>query len=158
MCRCSAVGGAPLQARRLRDRADVRVCRDGVGQDGEGGCVRQAPRGTLVTGPRRSLSLKWSDTRVYEPQTRARLGTTAQFCKVVVLKLRAAGDGRAAVPGQRIHHFRLVQQHFKGAQLLPLHSPVCAARCKAAWKRELRLPWREVGPPNHHDDKVDSDQ
>ena len=31
---------------------------------------------TLVTGPRRSLSLKLSDTRVYEPQIRARLGTT----------------------------------------------------------------------------------
>jgi len=30
---------------------------------------------TLVTGPRRSLSLKQSDTRVYAPQTRARLGT-----------------------------------------------------------------------------------
>jgi len=32
---------------------------------------------TLVTGPRRFLSLKLSDTRVYEPQIRARLGTTA---------------------------------------------------------------------------------
>ena len=32
---------------------------------------------TLVTGPRRSLNLKLSDTRVYEPQIRARLGTTA---------------------------------------------------------------------------------
>jgi len=29
---------------------------------------------TLVTGPRRSVSLKLSDTRVYEPQIRARLG------------------------------------------------------------------------------------
>ena len=29
---------------------------------------------TLVTGPTRSLSLKLSDTRVYEPQIRARLG------------------------------------------------------------------------------------
>jgi len=29
---------------------------------------------TLVTGARRSLSLKLSDTRVYEPQIRARLG------------------------------------------------------------------------------------
>ena len=28
--------------------------------------------------PRRSLSLKLSDTRVYEPETRARLGTIAQ--------------------------------------------------------------------------------
>ena len=32
---------------------------------------------TLVTGPRSSLSLKRSDSRVYEPQIRARLGTTA---------------------------------------------------------------------------------
>ena len=39
---------------------------------------------TLVTGPRRSLSLQLRDTRVYEPQTRARLGTTVHFCKVVV--------------------------------------------------------------------------
>ena len=31
---------------------------------------------TLVTGPRRSLSLKLSDVRVYEPQMRARLGIT----------------------------------------------------------------------------------
>ena len=30
----------------------------------------------LVTGSRRSLGLKLSDTRVYEPHTRARLGTT----------------------------------------------------------------------------------
>ena len=34
---------------------------------------------TLVTGPRRSSSLKWSDARVYEPQIRARLVTTAHF-------------------------------------------------------------------------------
>ena len=33
---------------------------------------------TLVTGPTRSLSLKLSDTRVYEPQIRARLGTVAE--------------------------------------------------------------------------------
>ena len=32
---------------------------------------------TLITGPGRSLSLKLSDTRVYEPQIIARLGTTA---------------------------------------------------------------------------------
>ena len=37
---------------------------------------------TLVTGPSRSLNLKLSDTRVNEPQIRARLGTTAHFCKV----------------------------------------------------------------------------
>ena len=32
-------------------------------------------RASLVAGPRRFLSLKLSDTRVYEPQIRARLGT-----------------------------------------------------------------------------------
>jgi hypothetical protein len=32
------------------------------------------------------------------------------------------------------------------------------SRFKATWKRELKLPWREAGPPHHHDDKVDSDQ
>jgi len=31
-------------------------------------------------------------------------------------------------------------------------------RCQATWKREFKLLWREAGPPNHHDDKVDSDQ
>ena len=40
---------------------------------------------TLVTGPRRSLSLKLSDTQVYEPQRRARLGnhntTILGFCR-----------------------------------------------------------------------------
>jgi len=28
----------------------------------------------------------------------------------------------------------------------------------ATWKRGFKLPWREAGPLNHHDDKVDSDQ
>jgi len=40
---------------------------------------------TLGTGPRRSLSLKLIDTRVYAPQIRARLGTTAHFCRVETL-------------------------------------------------------------------------
>jgi hypothetical protein len=30
--------------------------------------------------------------------------------------------------------------------------------CKATWKREFKLPWREAGQPNHHDVTVDSDQ
>ena len=42
---------------------------------------------TPGTSPRKSLSLKLSDIRVYEPQIRARLGTTAHFCRVAVLKL-----------------------------------------------------------------------
>ena len=30
-------------------------------------------------------------------------------------------------------------------------------RYKATWKKKLKPPWREAGPPNHVDDKVDSD-
>ena len=48
---------------------------------------------TLVTGPRRSLSLKLSHTRVYEPQIPARLVTTTHFCDVVVLRLTLQGLG-----------------------------------------------------------------
>ena len=43
----------------------------------------------LSTSPRRSLSLKLRKTRVYEPQIRARLVTTAHFCEALILKLRA---------------------------------------------------------------------
>ena len=31
-------------------------------------------------------------------------------------------------------------------------------RCKASWKSEFQLPWREASPPNDHDDEMDSDQ
>ena len=31
-------------------------------------------------------------------------------------------------------------------------------RRKVSFKREFEVPWREAGPPNHHGDKVDSDQ
>ena len=33
-----------------------------------------------------------------------------------------------------------------------------AGRYQAAWKSKFGLPWREAGPSNHLDDKVDSDQ
>jgi len=29
---------------------------------------------------------------------------------------------------------------------------------KLLGERQFKLPWREAGPPNHRDDKVDSDQ
>ena len=44
------------------------------------------------------------------------------------------------------------------ARLPLVPAPAREGRCTATWKREFKLPWREAGPPNHHDDKVDSDQ
>ena len=59
----------------------------------------------LVTGPRRSLSLKLSDTQVYEPQIRARLGnhntTILGFCRNSLLTLepgRYMASLKAKVP------------------------------------------------------------
>ena len=43
--------------------------------------------------------LKLSDTNVYEPQIRARLGTASHFYQVVVLKLRTVPLG---TPGEKV--------------------------------------------------------
>ena len=79
------------------------------------------------------MSLKLSDTRVYEPQIRARLRTTAHFCKVAVLKLRAALScaERTPLTANPIPHAQ-VQNHIKGVHsldmdVLPLL--VCANYC-----------------------------
>jgi len=48
---------------------------------------------TLVTGPRRSVRLTLSDTRVYEPQIRARLGTTIASYYVFFTKPRGLRAG-----------------------------------------------------------------
>ena len=37
------------------------------------------------------------------------------------------------------------------------HLPA-GGRCKATWKRDSKLPWREASSLDHHDDIVDSDQ
>ena len=58
---------------------------------------------TLVTGPRRSLSLKLSDTRVYAPQIRARLGTTAQVRLPPALTQRSIRRSRQKLI---LHHDR----------------------------------------------------
>jgi len=51
---------------------------------------------TLVTGPRRSLSVKLSDTRVYEPQIRARAPFTNGKTRDTAL---ATQPGKASHPG-----------------------------------------------------------
>ena len=69
---------APLVAEGGGGRGKVASTdRPDGGGEAERGASEQVLFFTLVTGPRRSLRLKLSDTRVYEPQTRARLGTTA---------------------------------------------------------------------------------
>ena len=59
---------------------------------------------TLVTGPRRSLCLKLSDTRVYEPHIRARLGTASHFFEVVVLILKTFEHETREQESHHHHH------------------------------------------------------
>ena len=59
---------------------------------------------TLVTGPRRSWSLKLSDERFYEPQLRARLITTAHVLSHLNIVMQPCKRARLSLgldPGMR---------------------------------------------------------
>ena len=64
----------------------------GIQEDVISGCVNEhyyttadvsSSSLTRITGPRRSVSLTLRDTRVYEPQLRARIGTTGVSTSVI---------------------------------------------------------------------------
>ena len=71
---------------------------------------------------------------------------TSNIQVFVHLELLVVGDGVERVhldPGQLVAHLR------------HLVFPICARPRESAC---VTVPWREAGPPNHPDDKVDSDQ
>jgi len=37
------------------------------------------------------------------------------------------------------------------------HTSLLVSDFSGTWEKEVKLPWREASPPDHHDDKVDSD-
>ena len=82
--------------------------------------------------------------RVYEPQIRARLGTAAHFCRGGVC---LGGVGIVVLP-----------ELFQQALQLLHRSRLPEGTCKATWKREFKLPWREAGPTDDHDHIEDSDE
>ena len=67
---------------------------------------------TLVTGPRRSLSLKLSGTRVYEPQNTYRRAV----CSVLVRGGYRRAVGSVVVRGRQAHSPRRGE---RGSRLLP---------------------------------------
>ena len=80
---------------------------------------------TPVSGPGSCLGLQLSETRVYAPRIRARLVTTARFCEVVVLELRAAPvRGGHGILGQPPHPHHLLDppgaapSHYRGTSLI----------------------------------------
>ena len=48
--------------------------------------------------------------------------------------------------------------HFCEVVVLKLITKPYTPNPREKLRDALGLPWREAGPPNHHDDKVDSDQ
>ena len=74
-------------------------------------------------------SLEMSDAKVYEPYIRARLGTAAHFCEVVVLKLRTApiaGAGTASSAADRARGVQRIQRRVHRFPAgLALSSPAC---------------------------------
>ena len=90
---------------------------------------------TLVTGPKRSLSLKLSDTRVHVPQIRARLTTTAHFYKVVVLKLTGSPHALLArCDPSCIVSFLADFPPFCAARFWTLHA-LCVAQHSKIWEK-----------------------
>jgi len=73
----------------------------------------------------------------------------------IYIYIYISADLAALLDGVSALENRLAQPHV--LPRLRHHLPE-EGRCKDTWKREFELPWREAGPPNHHDGKVDSDQ
>jgi len=96
---------------------------------------------TLVTGPRRSLRLKLSDTRVYEPQIRARLGTTAHFCRVVALNLAGAFE-----VGRRPHRCMFEIPHSPPHQL---YKSLSASNTSWVIQESMSLEYEPSSEPLH---------
>ena len=76
------------------------------------------------------------------------------LAELFVLELLGA-DLRVRLEEALLHVLDLALLHL----LTVLHLQVTdhVTRCKATWKRGFKLPWREAGPPNHHDDTREAD-
>ena len=85
--------GAQVGERQAGRTHDAKVVRSRVD-----GCLPQALLLLLYsrTGPRRALSLKLSDTRVYEPEKRTRLGRNRELCTL----LPQAQHANSGTPGE----------------------------------------------------------
>jgi len=80
---------------------------------------------TLVTGPRRSLSLQLSDTRVYEPRTRARLRYTATRRRRQTARPSAPRSRPNANTSTRSFFLIFIVQRFRGGLVFKAHRLLC---------------------------------
>ena len=84
------------------------------------------------------------------------------FCSLATaVPVATAAPAALSSPAARIFclgagHGCAVDQWHREVRLLT--RPAQEGRCKATWKMKFKLLWRDAGPPNHLDGKVDSDQ
>ena len=76
------------EIQRERKRKDRKRQSDRKIKDSKPGAAAARSLRAPAPVPLSLASLELSDTKFYEPEIRARLGTAAHFCEVVVLKLR----------------------------------------------------------------------
>ena len=72
-------------------------------------------------------------------------GEREGVCVCVIERERGCVSERERVREQRRSALQHLPRGLKGS-------------CKATWEKEFKLPWREAGPPNYHDDIVEWDQ
>ena len=95
---------------------------------------------TLVTVPRRSWSLELSNARVYEPQIRARIGTTVNLCAVPVWDSGFRREGSAG-------NCCVGTVSIRNNKLHPHSSPQCY-RSTVGYRLGV-LEWRCARVPQH---------
>ena len=101
----------------------------------------------------------------HERSTPARLWTKGLKPHRKVGSFRNTEFLRGAVRHERVVPWVLDEDALYTRAILELVSPALAleiwvkeAFVRLPEKKKFKLPWREAGPPNHHDDNVDSDQ
>jgi len=73
-----------------------------------------------------------------------------------VIKKKSGVTVKPSGPGKLGSTETCIAYGWHSPRVFPAHRASTAQ--SSAFKREFKLPWREAGPPNHHDDKVVSDQ
>ena len=102
---------------------------------------------------RQGLSISTCNPRTPLPATLPAIASCWKRLSISTCHPRPVGDARLF---QKDFVFLCVLQGHRS--MSPPRFQGACGRCKATWKREFKLPWREAGPPNNHDDKVVSDQ
>ena len=101
----------------------------------------------------KSISTRWTST----VSSKVNLPHAIDLCGANLVTLPSQFDlAQARLGDVEAHGGHVVE--VGGGVLDPVPPQDVGVQPFVLRKREIKLPWREAGPPNHHVDKVDSDQ